>query len=419
MTTPDPTLDAELERARASRAPYHEAVRATRFNGGNFVWLYAIGWPTVLFWGFGIPCLVQGETRDGAIAMACGSAWALVVLGVVGFVTGPIRGARKRLEGFAARVGGVAWRSPRPDRVLAWLDRYWADPVPQTLIHDASGSASFAGAEASYAGAQVLVLGLRGNLRPRVHAIVLLAARGERVPDELAPARVELGRLGYVVNVGRSGILLVREHAPASSFGFEALDGVVRLAAELADTAHTPHDVHASRELRAELRRLAIERFKPVVHFDERDLELNAQGRLSSAQRFSSVLRAAAWGALALAAGSWPFYVLSELLGQGPRRDGVGGAIFVIVIFSLVSIGLTVMAGQALRDAVDGHAGLALGPLRYSATAGPKGTVQHWLHCGSMRFSTSAATAYALEAEVPYRVYYAAHSHRLLSLERA
>jgi hypothetical protein len=55
------------------------------------------------------PLLVQGETRDGAIAMACGSAWALVVLGVVRFVTGPIRAARKRLEVFAAGRDSVRY----------------------------------------------------------------------------------------------------------------------------------------------------------------------------------------------------------------------------------------------------------------------------------------------------------------------
>ncbi len=229
---------------------------------------------------------------------------------------------------------------------------------------------------------------------------------------------MELGQLGYVVSTTRSGVLATREHAPASAFEFETLDAVVHLLAEVAGTPRSSDDAETKRALRAELRALSIERFKHVYHFDEAELKLNAGGRLSARQRVSSAVRGTLWGAAALAAAGWAFHVAFAILGPGEHKD-VGGGIIVIVVSSLIALALTVVAGQILRDAVDGHAGLVFGPLRHTTTTGSKGGVHHWLHCGHLRFSASAAVIYAIESEVPYRVYYSAHSHRLLSLERA
>ncbi|HTQ02687.1 MAG TPA: hypothetical protein VMI54_02480 [Polyangiaceae bacterium] len=415
MTSEDPTHADALERARSKRSQYR---RYARFGGGQFMWLYAIGWPAVICAAYAVPCLVQGDLRDALPALGIGGVWALLVAGVVAFVTGSIRAAGRKLEAFAERVGGVAFRSSHPDRTLAWLDQHWADDVPRSMLHDPSGSAYFVGAEATYANTPVLVVAVRGNFWPRLHQIVLLAAPGARRPNEVARARVELGGLGYVVSTTPSGILVTHERTPASAFDFEHLDRVVRLLAELAGAEHAEHDVETKRALRAELRAQSIERFKHVLHFTQEELELNAGGRLSTAQRAMSALRGTLLALVALAAGGWAIYVTTQLIDPATRRD-VGGGLLVIAVLSIIALGLSVVAVLVLEDAVDGHAALVLGPLRHTTTSGAKGSVHHWLHCGPMRFSTSAAITYAIEVNVRYRVYYSEHSHRLLSLEPA
>jgi hypothetical protein len=417
VTSEDTTHAAALERARSVRAPYQQALRYSRWSGGKFVWLYAIGWPTVVLCGYGIVCLAQGDLRNGIPALVLGLLWALVVLAVVAVVTSSIRAAGRRLKAFAERASGIAFRSSLPDRTLAWLDQHWAEEGPLTVMHDPGGSAYFVGAEATYAGAPVLIVGVRANFWPRVHQLIFFGAPGVRLPDEASRARVELAELGYVVSTPRSGVLVTRQSAPASAFDFDTLDRVLRLLAELAGATHADGDHAKYRQLRQRLRALSLERFKSIVDFTEKDLALNAAGHLSFRQRARSAARGTLWALVALAAAAWGAHVAIAIINPATRRDVVGG-ILVIVGMVVFSVGFSVFAAELLRDAVDGHAGLVLGPLHHTTTQGSKGGVQHWLQCCDIRFSVSPAIVYAIETDVPYRVYYALHSHGLLSLER-
>src|SRR5262249_34493992 len=159
-----------------------------------------------------------------------------------------------------------------------------------------------------------------------------------------------LGELGYAVSATRSGVLVTREHAPASAFDFETLDRVVHLVPEVAGAERSNDDPALKRELRAQLRALSLERFQHVFHFSEEELRLNAEGRASPRQRFASAVRGALWGAVALAAAGWAFHVVLAIFGPGEHRD-VGGGILVIAVSLVIALALSVVAGQVLLDA--------------------------------------------------------------------
>jgi hypothetical protein len=261
-----------------------------------------------------------------------------------------------------------------------------------------------------------LVVGVRPNFWPRVHAVVLLSAPHPRTTSELA--RVALGELGYAASVTASGILLTRARTTLDAFSSAQLDRVLHLSSELAGLEPSEQSGEPA-NLRGELHALAHERWATILHFNERELGANRRGRLSVRQRLESGVHAVGWTLFALFLGGSGFYGLPGGM-QNSRHPPSGfGALVGWLLLELLALLLAFFAGRAWMDAFDAHAGLAFGPLRHFTTVGSKGGVQHWLSCGGQRFAVPPDAEYAIEAGAMYRVYYSLRTHRLLSVEPA
>ncbi|HTQ02690.1 MAG TPA: hypothetical protein VMI54_02495 [Polyangiaceae bacterium] len=177
-------------------------------------------------------------------------------------------------------------------------------------------------------------------------------------------------------------------------------------------------DPEEKRRVHARLRAAALDRFGPALGFSERELALNASGRLSFRQRVSSGARGLFWAVTSLLAWAWVIEVAVTVFGPGNHR-GLVGALLGIPVIVAVSGFLALRSADNWRDAVGGRAAQMLGPLRHATTKTRRGTVVDWLECGPLWFRAPDGVFGAIEPKVRYRVYYTSRTHRLLSLERA
>ncbi|HXU64721.1 MAG TPA: hypothetical protein VN962_23635 [Polyangia bacterium] len=164
-------------------------------------------------------------------------------------------------------------------------------------------------------------------------------------------------------------------------------------------------------------RAMTSARWSRVVKFTVADVDLNARGRLSRRQRLRCAARGAIAFAIAFVAAAEAVFAVRIAAHPRPLPPSSAGLILHLAACVAVSLGAAYYGSSFLQDAVAGRAAVAIGPLQFVWKVDARGKVRRHLSCDGRRFDVRAGCREAIEDDAVYRVYYAACSERLLSLE--